>query len=256
MSDWSDDEIVRLVESIEQQALSAGEAAVAEGSDFIDWSAVALHVGTGRLPHDCLRKFAALDLEGQRRQGELDDDDDGHKFTIQEYPFSFAENPVLAQVRKNREKTIFFQTAFLATCISPLVGAAAAKAAVLEMMSKKQSEISDGDDTDMVNTPVASSPSSSDLDDDITTFPFDPSSQAATAIKTLKKAVTTALVVADNDSAEIQSRLLPRLLEQQAKKVEAKLAFLSGLVETLPQSALLSLNSIDFGLRREIQNFF
>jgi len=220
--DWTDQETLLLLEALETH----GES----------WSEVASHVGT-KSAEECIRRFIRLPIE-ERFLDELDptvggeDPADvrggGDVGSTEEWrmgrpdvdvrgpndltvPFAAAPNPVMSNV------------AFLATCVTPRVAAAAAKAA-LHALDEENEETEKGaekgdamdvDESETVRNGRGGERTAADV-------PVTDKIAREAAATGLAAAAVRAKLLADAEEREVQ-RLIISIAEAQMKKIEAKM---------------------------------
>jgi len=256
--DWSDQEVLLLLEGIEMH------------DD--DWSAIEEHVGT-RTAQQCIQKFLALPIEdpylategatGPLRYGRI--------------PFEQADNPVMSVV------------AFLAGVVSPGVAAEAAKTALHALTDGDKKETEAGTETDGTETGERESkdekmeedkegagdaaPSSSKAGTpshpDGMSVDSPPKKKSTTAIPhskvaraadlALKSSAKAAKALADAEDTQIRSTL-SSLIKLTLTKLELKMSQFEELEDILEderkglESARMALVSERVGLKRMLDS--
>ena len=216
--DWTDQETLLLLEALETH----GES----------WSEVASHVGT-KSAEECIRRFIRLPIE-ERVLDELDPNVGGedaadvrgggdvgstevwrmgrpdvdvrgpNDLTV---PFAGAPNPVMSNV------------AFLATCVTPRVAAAAAKAALHALDEENKETEKGGDAMDVDGGGGGGEGEGERTAADVPVTDAGAREAAATG---LAAAAVRAKLLADAEEREVQ-RLIISIAEAQMKKIEAKM---------------------------------
>lgn len=216
-SDWTDDEILLLLEGVELYGDS--------------WEDVAAHVAS-RNAHQCLLRFVQLPIE-DRALGRIAASSNKPEplSNSEPIPFEDASNPVMANI------------ALLTTMVGPKVASAAAQAALraleelaaddeeAEKHGQNESEATaDGttrnDEGDIDRTDGAQG--SLDVHDKAPSA----KAMAKSASQALGAAAVKAKLLANQEEREVHKET-NALLEQQAKKVEAKLGLLEQLSTAL-----------------------
>jgi SWI/SNF related-matrix-associated actin-dependent regulator of chromatin subfamily C len=222
--DWSDQEKYALLEGVEMFE--------------DDWHKIAEHVGT-RTREQCILQFLEFPIEDPLSNVKMSD---LGPLQYQRIPFSQADNPIMSVV------------AFLASVVNPGVAAAAAKSALKELSSPKNSDKSKeingiNGKSEPAETSGSTPPIEIKQEDVMDTeegtsdskLEVSQSSNTATAAATvtdttvgrpklLERAGATAMgsaaakakVLADYEEREIQ-RLVNAVIENQLKKLELKL---------------------------------
>ncbi|CAO3687989.1 unnamed protein product [Umbelopsis ramanniana] len=211
--DWSDQEILLLLEGVELY------------DD--DWNSVAEHVGT-RTREQCIMQFLQIPIEEPYLSNTVTTSTDKPDITrYQRMPFSQADNPVMSIVT------------FLASTVKAEVAAAAANSAIKRIEVKKAQQ---GDDAMDVDDDVKVSGDDDKMDEDegeqevpggSKTKNLPKNEVEKVAAVALGSAAAKAKVLADNEGREIQ-RLVNTVVETQLKKLELKMAHLQeleGLIE-------------------------
>ncbi|KAI8579008.1 hypothetical protein K450DRAFT_175608 [Umbelopsis ramanniana AG] len=211
--DWSDQEILLLLEGVELY------------DD--DWNSVADHVGT-RTREQCIMQFLQIPIEEPYLSNTAATSADKSDITrYQRMPFSQADNPVMSIVT------------FLASTVKAEVAAAAADSAIKRIEAKKAQQQSE-DTMDLDDVKVSTDDDKMDEDEGEQEVPGDSKTKnlpknevEKVAAVALGSAAAKAKVLADNEGREIQ-RLVNTVVETQLKKLELKMAHLSeleGLIE-------------------------
>ncbi|KAF8819764.1 SWIRM domain-containing protein [Cardiosporidium cionae] len=113
--EWSAKEVEKLIEGIEL---------------FKDnWDAVALHIGTGKTPHQCVSFFISIPIKEPFMNASPTEDPSSSLAENQAVPFRTMSNPLMAQL------------AFLASIVHPKVAACAAKAAFDSLIEAGTSQV-------------------------------------------------------------------------------------------------------------------
>jgi len=214
--DWSDQEILLLLEGVELY------------DD--DWNAISEHVST-RTREQCIMQFLQIPIEEpyltQTVQTKKEEDGSHDVTRYQRMPFSQADNPVMSIVT------------FLASTVNAQVAAAAAQSAIKRIEAKKvqfKDAAHDGMDVDDVKVYTEDEPPSDKMDEDETdqevpgnsTKDLPKNEIEKVAAVALGSAAAKAKVLADNEGREIQ-RLVNTVVETQLKKLEQKMAHLDEL---------------------------
>lgn len=210
--DWSDQEILLLLEGVELY------------DD--DWNSVADHVGT-RTREQCIMQFLQIPIE-EPYLSNTAAADNSDITRYQRMPFSQADNPVMSIVT------------FLASTVKAEVAAAAANSAIKRIEAKKAQQ--SGDDTMDLDDVKVSTNADDKMDEDegeqevpgdAKTKNLPKNEVEKVAAVALGSAAAKAKVLADNEGREVQ-RLVNTVVETQLKKLELKMAHLSeleGLIE-------------------------
>jgi SWI/SNF related-matrix-associated actin-dependent regulator of chromatin subfamily C len=213
--DWSDQEILLLLEGVELY------------DD--DWNSVAEHVGT-RTREQCIMQFLQIPIEEPYLSNKASSADNADITRYQRMPFSQADNPVMSIVT------------FLASTVKAEVAAAAADSAIKRIEAKKaQQQQQQGDGTmDIDDVKVSAEDDKMDEDEGEQEVPGGSKTKnlpknevEKVAAVALGSAAAKAKVLADNEGREVQ-RLVNTVVETQLKKLELKMAHLSeleGLIE-------------------------
>ena len=199
--DWSDQEILLLLEGVELY------------DD--DWNSVAEHVGT-RTREQCIMQFLQIPIEEPYLSNTVTTSADKSDITrYQRMPFSQADNPVMSIVT------------FLASTVKAEVAAAAANSAIKRIEAKKAQQGDDAMDVDDVK--VSGDDDKMDEDEGEQEVPGGSKTKnlpknevEKVAAVALGSAAAKAKVLADNEGREIQ-RLVNTVVETQLKKMELKL---------------------------------
>ncbi|KAH8549602.1 SWIRM domain-containing protein [Umbelopsis sp. PMI_123] len=213
--DWSDQEILLLLEGVELY------------DD--DWNSIAEHVGT-RTREQCIMQFLQIPIEEPYLSNTASSIEKGEITRYQRMPFSQADNPVMSIVT------------FLASTVKAEVAAAAADSAIQRIEAKKAQQ-KQGDDTmDVDEVKISGDEDGNKMDEDEgeqevpggTKSKNLPKNEVEkVAAVALGSAAAKAKVLADNEAREIQ-RLVNTVVETQLKKLELKMAHLQeleGLIE-------------------------
>jgi SWI/SNF related-matrix-associated actin-dependent regulator of chromatin subfamily C len=218
-NDWSEQESLALLEGIELYE--------------DDWHKISEHVGT-RTREQCILHFLEFPIEDPLNNIKMSD---LGPLQYQRIPFSQADNPIMSVV------------AFLASVVNPGVAAAAAKSALKELSSPKNSDKSkDNNEINGINgkvgEPAETTPpieikheDAMDTEEGTSDSKLEVAQSSNTATDTtvgrpklLERAGATAMgsaaakakVLADYEEREIQ-RLVNAVIENQLKKLELKL---------------------------------
>ncbi|CAM0135050.1 SWI/SNF and RSC complex subunit Ssr2 [Umbelopsis sp. WA50703] len=204
--DWSDQEILLLLEGVELY------------DD--DWNSIAEHVGT-RSREQCIMQFLQIPIEEPYLSHSKDDHGVKDITRFQRMPFSQADNPIMSIVT------------FLASTVKAEVAAAAAASAIkrIEAKTAKASddtmEVDAGDDD-------ANKMEEDEREQEVPSDGNLPKNEIEkVASVALGSAAAKAKVLADNEGREIQ-RLVNMVVETQLKKLDIKMAYLDeleGLIE-------------------------
>ena len=202
-SDWSDDEVLLLLEAVELHGDS--------------WEDVASHVGS-RSAHECLLRFVQLPLE-DRALGEVATSASKPEplSTNDPIPFEDASNPVMANI------------AVLTTMVGPKVASAAAQAALKTLEEEHDSPKKSQEGEQATQTERAEERSTGAGEEDEA-----PSAKAMakSASEALGAAAVKAKLLANQEEREVHKET-NALLDQQAKKVEAKVSLLEQITTAL-----------------------
>jgi SWI/SNF related-matrix-associated actin-dependent regulator of chromatin subfamily C len=211
--DWSDQEILLLLEGVELY------------DD--DWNSISEHVGT-RTREQCIMQFLQIPIEepylSQSKAKARPSTTQGEEgiTRYQRMPFSQADNPVMSIV------------AFLASTVNADVAAAAAESAIKRIEAKKvQTKKTD----DAMEVDAAEDDQGDKMDEDEAEQEVPGTAQTKNLPKNeiekvaavaLGSAAAKAKVLADNEGREIQ-RLVNTVVETQLKKLEQKMTHLDEL---------------------------
>lgn len=139
MEQWTEEEVLRLLEAIEGQHPANGGQ---NGSWDCDWNHVSEYVGT-RSPHECAKKFAAMEIEDPHLVM-VDEENRSVTGVLGEIGLNHISNPITALL------------SVLGKAVNPGVAAAAAKAGLgvlSEMVDRSTSEQKDGGESDILSQP-------------------------------------------------------------------------------------------------------
>lgn len=201
-SEWSETESSDLLNALEEQ----------RDAEYIDWTLVS--VRTGRPKEQCLAHFLSLPiLDGLRQEDGKTETGFSDQLPIRSFPLGSVENPVMSCV------------AFLASTVHPQVAAAAANAAIGEIVKRRKIE---NVDSNLKNDLPA--------DYQKSTFTFTQSMKKehleAIAATSLGCAAARAAVLAEQQEKQIE-RSRDALVELHLQKVRLKLAFFEQLERSL-----------------------
>lgn len=212
--DWSDQEILLLLEGVELY------------DD--DWNSIAEHVGT-RTREQCIMQFLQIPIEEPYLSNTVTASAGKSDITrYQRMPFSQADNPVMSIVT------------FLASTVKAEVAAAAANSAIKRIEAKKAQQQQSDDAMDVDDVKVSGDDDKMDEEEGEQEVPGGSKTKdlpkneiEKVAAVALGSAAAKAKVLADNEGREIQ-RLVNTVVETQLKKLELKMAHLQeleGLIE-------------------------
>ncbi|KAG9302842.1 hypothetical protein G9A89_009619 [Geosiphon pyriformis] len=212
-NDWTDEEVLRLLEALEMFDE--------------DWNQIADHVGT-RTREQCILHFMQLPIEDPYLGTPISN---LGPLQYHRLPFSQADNPIMSVV------------AFLASVVNPGVAAAVAKSSLQEMSMLKKNrdvikdkngvngaKIGDNLSTNDPNTPTVEVKQEDTMDTEVTNQSSSTDQGTLSPRSVMEKAGAAALgaaaakakALADYEEREIQ-RLVNTVIESQLKKLELKL---------------------------------
>lgn len=170
--EWTDDEILRLLEGVERYE--------------DDWLLISEHVGS-RSKEQCITKFLQLPINDEFLTAQLS------KKELEELPFGDLPNPVMTTI------------AFLSGHINPGVGAAAAKTALKELMKSGEGRTESSHIPTLKNEESVDVDMDEDVDMDIVEVEDEKEKTGAFSKDLMKKATTSALKSAVENARKLAS---------------------------------------------------